>query len=162
MELKEESFGDDSSSEKSNPNIYRVVDDNNLNQKDLERNAFVYDEDKNKPVMEGKAMGGENFGKTNETPTGDDKNNPSQSAGYSNPYFARTKPMEEHPENSNFKVQEQQGEPDNAKAQPISSQSQTIGNSDEVNIPGPIELPDQQKVGENNYGNREEKEHIET
>jgi hypothetical protein len=32
----------------------------------------------------------------------------------------------------------------------------------EVNIPGPLELPDQQKVGEPDAGNDDERDHIET
>jgi hypothetical protein len=38
-----------------------------------------------KPAREGQAMGGQSFGKNSNTPAGDDKNNPSQNAGYTNP-----------------------------------------------------------------------------
>jgi hypothetical protein len=47
----------------------------------------------------------------NNTPSGDDKNNPSQLAGYTNGYFKRTEPSDEHPENTNFKAEHQDGEP---------------------------------------------------
>lgn len=56
------------------------------------------------------------FGQNNETPAGDDKNNPSQNAGYSNEYFRRTEPLEEHPENSNFKDPNQLGQPNYTQA----------------------------------------------
>ena len=107
MELKNEAITDDRdnhSMQENNgkPEAYRVDDDNNLNEDDLERSLFINSTDKNKPVMEGKGMGGENFGNSNLTPSGDDRNNPSQNAGYSNAYFARTEPSEEHPENENF------------------------------------------------------------
>jgi hypothetical protein len=115
------------------------VDDDNLEEKDLQRSFTSADD--TKPVMEGKPMGGENFGANNVTPSADDKNNPSQNAGYSNAYFARTEPGEEHPENSNFKPDEeneyQEGTADNDGE-----------NNAKPNIPGPNELPDQQKVGE--------------
>jgi hypothetical protein len=71
-----------------------------------------------KPVREGEPMGGEKFGENNNTYAGDDKNNPSQNAGYTNEYFRRTEPAEEHPENTNFKVQDQEGAPDYDSAQP--------------------------------------------
>jgi len=69
------------------PNAWCVDDDDNLEQNDLEGRPG--DADIN-PVMEGKPMGGHGFGENNVTPSGDDKNNPSQNGGYSNPYFART------------------------------------------------------------------------
>lgn len=70
-----------------------------------------------KPVTEGQPMGGQNFGSNNVTPAGDDKNNPSQNAGYSNEYFRRTQPAEEHTESNNFKPLDQEGKPDYEKAQ---------------------------------------------
>ena len=70
-----------------------------------------------KPVREGEPMGGQKFGESGNTYAGDDKNNPSQNAGYTNEYFRRTEPSDEHPENSNFKVKEQEGLPDYDKAQ---------------------------------------------
>src|ERR1700761_2313484 len=91
--------------EQNKPGGYRVADDN-IEEKQLHRN-FLFGDDKTKPVKEGTPMGGENFGKNNVTPAGDDKNNPSQNAGYSNAYFRRTEPSEEHPENSNFKLPDQ-------------------------------------------------------
>jgi hypothetical protein len=70
-----------------------------------------------KPVTEGQPMGGHSFGENNTTPSGDDKNNPSQNAGYSNEYFRRTQPAEEHTESNNFKPLDQEGKPDYEKAQ---------------------------------------------
>lgn len=110
-------------------------------------------------VREGKGMGGHNFGEDgNPTPTGDDKDNPSRNAGYTNAYFRRTKPTEEDTANNNFKPDYQQGEPDYEAAQ-----------QPRANIPGPQELPDQQKVGEDTIDmpratkpDNEEKDHIET
>ncbi len=99
------------------PKAWRVEDDSNLEEKDLEKHLFV-NSDKKKPVMEGKAMGGHSFNKDNLTTAGDDKNNPSQNGGYTNAYFARTEPSEEHPEDSNFKLKAQDGSPDYSKAQP--------------------------------------------
>jgi hypothetical protein len=188
MEIKDDAITDDRDNHSIQVNAgrqgaHRVEGDNNLRQEDLERRLFIYDDDKNKPVMEGKAMGGKNFGKSNLTPSGDDKNNPSQNAGYSNAYFARTEPLEEHPEDSNFTVKNQQGQPDYSKAKPDSAVKDETpkpekiergngendrphtqeyyekekGDTENTNIPGPNELPDQQKVGEDN-----EKEHIET
>ncbi|MDB4922880.1 hypothetical protein [Mucilaginibacter sp.] len=169
------------------PNAWRVEDDKNLKEKNLERNLYGKSENNMKPVMEGRAMGGHSFGKNSNTPAGDDKNNPSQNAGYSNAYFARTEPLEEHPEDSNFKAKNQDGEPDYAKAQPYANwnnelpkpgkpeergdgendrpheestyQEGTADNENEPNIPGPNELPDQQKVGEDAD---DDIEHIET
>jgi len=176
--------------ENAKPNAYRVDDDSNVEEKDLER-SFVYNEDKGKPVMEGQATGGQLFGKNNLTPSGDDKNNPSQNAGYTNAYFGRTEPSEEHPEDSNFTAKNQDGSPDYDKAQPNSAikneqpkpEKVERGNGEndrphkgntyqegtadddgdsQVNIPGPNELPDQQKVGEPDAGNNDEEDHIET
>ena len=70
------------------------------------------------PIHEGQPMGGQNFGRDTHTTSGDDKNNPSQNAGHSNAYFARTEPSDEHPEDTNFKVKYQDGEPDYDSAQP--------------------------------------------
>ncbi len=69
------------------------------------------------PVREGQPMGGQKFGESSNTYAGDDKNNPSQNAGYTNEYFRRTEPSDEHPEDSNFKVKDQEGSPDYDKAQ---------------------------------------------
>ena len=121
------------------------------------------------PIREGQPMGGQNFGSNNVTPAGDDKNNPSQNAGYSNAYFRRTEPAEEHTESNNFRPQDQEGrsdydkatskEPDKSKngdkPKPKPKQGYEEGTADydgesnaKPNIPGPNELPDQQKVGE--------------
>ena len=136
-------------------------------------------------------MGGQNFGENNNTPSGDDKNNPSENAGYDNAYFKRTEPSEEHPEDTNFRSPEQEGAPNYDKAQPYSNMTtedpkpepvergngendrphksadyvEGTDDSDgeqQTNIPGPIELPDQQKVGEPDPGNTSENDHVET
>ena len=168
------------------PKAYRVDNDDNLDQKDLERNALIYSEDKNKPVTEGAGAGGARFGENNLTPAANDKNNPSQYAGNTNAYFDRTEPSEEHPENINFTAPGQDGEPDYSKAQtanalnaespkpdkvergngendrPHEKESYTEGtvDNDNVNIPGPNEVPDQQKVGED-INETDEKDDIE-
>jgi hypothetical protein len=187
MELNNEKFLDDrdnqSKREHDKPNAWRVNDDNNLKEKDLERNLY---RNNKKPIMEGQAAGGQNFGKNNLTPAGDDKNNPSQNAGHTNAYFARTEPSEEHPEDSNFKLKNQDGQPDYDKAQahsrimndspkpekvergygendrPKKSNTYyegTADNDNEPNIAEPNEMPDQWKVGEDAD---DEREHIET
>ena len=154
---------------------YRVDDDTNLNENELKR-SFLFgdggDKNTNKPVREGQPMGGQAFGENNNTPAGDDKNNPSQNAGYSNAYFARTEPMEEHPENSNFTAPRQDGQPDYSKAESTTTATNEIpkpekverGNgendrphpqdpyregtadNDGTNTPASIEQPDQQEV----------------
>jgi hypothetical protein len=165
------------------PNAYEVKDDDNLEEKDLRRTCLFGsgDEEKqgNEPGLEGSPAGGHQFGENNNTPSGDDKNNPSQLAGNTNGYFARTEPSDEHPENSNFKDPNQLGQPnytqaadaaktgqsdtentgpvredpdvadaaDNKNEQNKTYQEGTADGPD-VNIPGPNEVPDQQKVGE--------------
>jgi hypothetical protein len=84
---------------------------------------MLADNEETKPVTEGQPMGGENFGANNVTPSGDDKNNPSQNAGYTNAYFRRTQPAEEHTESNNFKPLNQEGSPDYEKAQSGKSDS---------------------------------------
>src|SRR6218665_915048 len=86
------------------PNAYRVEDDNATEEKDLKGILGGEVKDANAPGMEGEGAGGHKFGEINNTPSGDDKNNPSRNAGYSNGYFARTEPSDEHPENNNFKA----------------------------------------------------------
>jgi hypothetical protein len=126
-----------SKQEHDKPTAHRVEDDDNLEEKDLKR-AYLFGDSKvkstNDPGMEGQGMGGEHFGQNNLTPSGNDKANPSQNAGNTNAYFNRTQPSEEHPEDSNFVAPDQQGRPGVNKGEP--------------NIPGPNEVPDQQKVGE--------------
>jgi hypothetical protein len=162
---------DDHSEREAKPNAYRVDDGNNIEESDLKKH-LLFGEDERRPIMEGQPMGGQSFGVSNTTPTGDDKNNPSQNAGYSNAYFARTRPSEEHPENSDFRSPDQQGEPDYSKSiHKASGEGDNNGdkaaNDDkdkddsskaEPNIPGPNELSDQQKVGEDD----EDKYHVET
>jgi len=175
----------DSHSEQQNDNTprgYRVDDDSNLEEKDLKR-SFLFGGSERKsataPNMEGQGTGGEKFGQNNLTPSGDDKANPSQNAGNHNAYFKRTEPSEEHPENSNFKAEYQSGAPDYIQAQPRGHadspapekqekndtntyEEGTADNDREINIPGPNELPDQQKVGEDNNKQQGERYHIET
>jgi len=165
------------------PKAYRVDDGKNIEEKDLEKSYLFGKGDFHPNPTEGKGIGGKKFGEENKTPSGDDKNNPSRNAGYTNAYFARTEPSEEHPEDTNFKAQYQEGPPDYSKAQPQNTTEpkpekvergngendrpnttspyregkEEHGNDDENNIPGPQELPDQQKVGEDDG-----KEHIET
>ncbi|MES2809400.1 MAG: hypothetical protein V4619_12280, partial [Bacteroidota bacterium] len=90
----------DRSPESNKPNAYRLDEEDN--------NEETQPESQANPVREGQPMGGQNFGEKNVTPSGDDKNNPSQNAGYSNAYFKRTEPAEEHTESNNFKAGEDQ------------------------------------------------------
>lgn len=121
----------------SEPNAYRVDDENNLEEKDL-KTKYLFGEGKMKspddPGMEGKGMGGQNFGENNLTPSGNDEANPPRNAGEGNAYFRRTQPAEEHPEDENFVPKNQEGAPEK--------------DNDKPNIAGPGELSDQQKVGE--------------
>ncbi|TSD66670.1 hypothetical protein FFF34_004480 [Inquilinus sp. KBS0705] len=162
--------------ENDKPRAYRVDDDDNLEEKDLRHVMLFGSEEKtgDEPNMESKGAGGQNFGKDSKTPSGDDKNNPSQNAGYSNEYFRRTEPLEEHPEYNNFKDPNQLGQSnyteatgavpngqsdeenaapakdseENKDEQQLQYQEGTADRNQEANIPGPNELPDQQKVGE--------------
>jgi hypothetical protein len=185
MELKDEVLlNEDVQSKQQNvkPNAWRIEDENNLREENLEIN--LNGSNTVKPVQEGTPMGGHNFGGNNKTSAANDKNNPSQYAGNTNAYFDRTEPSDEHPENSNFKDQNQQGSPDYSKAQPTSAaeepkpekvergngendrphkgdnDQQGTTDDDAPNIPGPGELPDQQKVGED--VDLDDKDHIET
>jgi len=169
--------------ENTQPTAYEVKDDDNIEEKDLRR-TFLFgkgDEEKrgDEPGMEGSPAGGQRFGENSNTPSGDDKNNPSQNAGYTNGYFSRTEPSDEHPENSNFKDANQLGQSNYAQASVAANTGQsdtentgpspdqtdesseenkheadtsyqegTADGDDDVNIPGPNEMPDQQKVGE--------------
>lgn len=169
------------------PNAWRVEDGDNITEEDLERHVYNETENANRDVKEGKPMGGQNFGQNNLTPAGDDKNNPSQNAGYSNAYFARTEPSEEHPEDTNFKSEYQNGAPDYNSAQLSSTLTnespkpekvergdgendrphkdeayeEGTADNDQVNNPGPNEVPDQQKVGENAESDDKD-DHLET
>ncbi|MEO6521426.1 MAG: hypothetical protein ABIN91_07110 [Mucilaginibacter sp.] len=140
------------------PNAYRVDDDKNADEASLRKNYIIGGEmkDANAPGMEGEGMGGHKFGGTSHPPTGDDPANPSQNAGYTNAYFAKTEPSEEAPENNNFKNEAQQGEPDyqtGNKPSPHENNEQEIhhesgsSTSDAPELPGPGEKPEQQKVG---------------
>ncbi len=179
---KMETYNDNN--EQNKPHAYEVKDDDNLNEKDLRRTAFMFgSEEKSgeEPGMEANGAGGQHFGENANTPSGDDKNNPSQNAGYGNAYFRRTEPSEEHPENNNFKDPNQLGQSNytaasgaapngqsnegkersesdqkspendteaNRNESQQSYQEGTADGNDNVNIPGPNETPDQQKVGE--------------
>jgi len=162
--------------EDNKPNAYQVEDDSNLEEKDLRR-TFLFgkgDEEKSgdEPNMESSGTGGQRFGENSETPSGDDKNNPSQNAGYTNEYFRRTEPSDEQPQNNNFKDPNQLGQPNYTQAAEASKTGQSdeentgptkdadgethpeegykedTADGDDTNIPGPNEVPDQQKVGE--------------
>ncbi|HEK19268.1 MULTISPECIES: hypothetical protein [unclassified Mucilaginibacter] len=114
------------------PNAYRVEDDDNLEEKDLRRETFMFgseEKEANKPGMEGQGYGGQSFGEDNNTPSGDDGNNPSRNAGYGNEYFKRSEPAEEHPEFNNFKDPNQLGQPNFTQ----SSGAALTGQSDEEN-----------------------------
>ncbi|GAB2978769.1 hypothetical protein GCM10027049_12920 [Mucilaginibacter puniceus] len=87
-----------------------------------------------KPVREGEPMGGQKFGESGNTYAGDDKNNPSQNAGYTNEYFRRTEPSDENTEDINFKVKDQEGSPDYDKAQA----RMTPADQDQKNTDNPI------------------------
>lgn len=99
------------------PHGYKVEDDdNNLEEKDLKRTYLFGDSqvaDAGQPGMEGEGYGGQSFGESSVTTSGDDPANPSRNAGYDNDYFKRTEPLEEHPENSNFKPGDQPTQPSN-------------------------------------------------
>jgi hypothetical protein len=187
MTFNDNEFANDKGAEQTAPHIQphvEQVDENNLEQKDLEKNFLFGKGDFEPHPTEGRPTGGEHFGEENMTPSGDDKNNPSQNAGYDNAYFARTEPSDEHPENSNFTPQNQQGSPDYSQAQsqgstdepkpeqpergngendrpeadsPYREEKVEQTESEDDNIPGPQELPDQQKVGEGDV-----EDHIET
>jgi hypothetical protein len=136
-EPAEKSQTEKPSQKSSEPNAHRVEDDHNLEEKDL-KTKYLFGEGKMKspddPSMEGKGMGGQSFGENNVTPAGNDEANPPRNAGEGNPYFRRTQPAEEHPEDENFVPKNQEDAPGE--------------NDDQPNIAGPGELPDQQKVGE--------------
>ncbi len=188
MEFYDDEFGlnrDGLSQTEVKPGGRHVEEGDELTEDDLQLELFAGYE--TRPVREGQPMGGQNFGRNNTTSSANDKNNPSRYAGTSNPYFNRTEPMEEHPENSNFKDPDQQGRPDCDKARPDAFRNTAEpkpekverGNGDndrphkggdeyqkgtadeeQTNIAGPNELPDQQKVGED-IG-EDDRDHIET
>jgi len=188
MEFEDDEFGqslDRLSQTEAKPRGRRIEEGNELTEDDLHLELFTAT--RTRPVMEGQPMGGQSFGKNNTTSPANDKNNPSRYAGTSNPYFNRTEPMEEHPEDSNFKDPDQLGRPDYDKARPDAFKNTSepkpekvergngendrphkggneyqegTADSEQTNIAGPNEVPDQQKVGED-IG-EDEREHIET
>lgn len=192
MDLKENDITDDRKDQSQNesgtqPGGRRIDNGAGLDEEDIKR-TFLFGKggDPANPT-EGKGVGGQNFGQENNTPAGNDKNNPTRMAGHTNAYFDRNEPSDEHPEDSNFTAKYQDGEPDYSKAQPNNTAMENTepklekvergdgendrpheqepyyegtddnDGTDKPNIPGPNELPDQQKVGED-----DEKEHIET
>ena len=171
--------------DKTQPTATHIEDRGNIEEKDLNKSLLFGKGHNPANPTEGKGVGGENFGNNNLTPAGNDKNNPTQMAGHTNAYFDRNEPSEEHPEDSNFTAEYQDGSPDYDKAQKTTDMQNTDpkpakperGNGEndrpheqelyvegtddndgtaKPNIPGPQELPDQQKVGE------DENDHIET
>lgn len=122
MDLKDDDLlneqDDHSAQQKQQPTGYRADDGDGTEEKSLKRNP-LFGAGQMQHVHEGQPMGGHNFNKDgNPTPLGDDKDNPSRNAGYTNAYFARTEPLHEDTANNNFKAPDQQGEPDYDKAQP--------------------------------------------
>ncbi|GAA4918269.1 hypothetical protein [Mucilaginibacter defluvii] len=97
----------------SEANAYPVDDDSNLKEENLKKSILGGEVKKaDAPGMESHGYGGHAFGEENNTPSGDAPNNPSQNAGYTNAYFARTEPSDEKNDKVNFKSDEQDGEPD--------------------------------------------------
>lgn len=118
--------------EQNKPTAYEVKDDDNLEEKDLRRTTFMFgseEKDGTEPDMESNGAGGHRFGENANTPSGDDGNNPSQNAGYSNEYFRRSEPSEEHPENNNFRDPNQLGQSNYTEA----TGAAPTGQSDEEN-----------------------------
>jgi len=165
------------SENKTQPTATHVEDDNATEVKDLEKTFLFGKGDNPAHPTEGQGAGGQSFGNDNLTPAGNDKNNPTRMAGSTNGYFNRNEPSDEHPEDTNFRAEQQDGAPDYGKAQggdvvtdsapkpeepkrgdgendrPHEQQPYTEGTDDNdgpagPNTPGPQELPDQQKVGE--------------
>lgn len=127
-------------------NLRDERDDQSAQQQQQARNERNITEMSGRPT-EGQGVGGHNFGREGSaTPMGDDKDNPSRYAGTTNAYFNRVAPTEEDTANNNFKAAHQEGEPDYAAAH------------NQTNIPGPQEVPDQQKVGEESSNTQETQE----
>ncbi|WP_419698780.1 hypothetical protein [Mucilaginibacter sp. NFX135] len=145
-------------------NAYRV-DENNLTEDDLQRGFLTSKEDMKKqdaPGMESRGMGGQNFGENNVTPSGDDEANPSQNAGYTNEYFRRTQPAEEHPENSNFTDPDQVGQPNysqaiNAAETNQSDKRQENNTDKQTQSPSPHPQQPYQEGTADNDGNNDKK-----
>jgi hypothetical protein len=160
---------DERAAENAKATGYRVDDNNGTEERDLKGNP-LFGSGEMRGVREGQPMGGQSFGEDgNPTPTGDDKDNPSRNAGYTNGYFARTKPSEEYTADNNFKSPDQQGSADYDKAQASvgrldnlnDQQTETGNESNQTNIAGPQEVPKQQNVGENGR-QIDDDDHIET
>lgn len=156
MNEEEYSSPDNADNSSNEARGYKVEDDHNLEEKDLKRH-YLFGEahmaDPDSRGHEGETNGGENFGKSNVTTSGDDSANPSRYAGYSNDYFKRTEPSEEHPENNNFKTADQQGSPTkDGQGQSGNSNIYQEGTADydggtQRNEPANAN-PDQNKVGD--------------
>jgi hypothetical protein len=135
--------------EQNKPTAYRVEDDDNLEEKDLRRTAFMFGSEEktgDEPGMEANGAGGQRFGENSNTPSGDDANNPSQNAGYSNDYFKRSEPLEEHPENDNFRDPNQLGQSNYSEA----TGAVPTGQSDEENAG-----PEKESAEENRHEQNE-------
>ncbi|RZA02382.1 MAG: hypothetical protein EOP47_07050 [Sphingobacteriaceae bacterium] len=113
-------------------------------------------ESETKPVREGEPMGGQKFGESGNTYAGDDKNNPSQNAGYTNEYFRRTEPSDENTEEINFKVIYQKGSPDYDKAQA----RMTPADQEQKNTDNPVSQSTIQKGIDNADGSENDNRHI--
>jgi hypothetical protein len=128
--------------EPNKPTAYRDDQGKHTKEKDLKRPFLFGDsqqKDRTAPGMEGEGMGGHKFGEDSAPPTGNAPNNPSQNAGDTNAYLSRTRPSEEHPENNNFKVEEQQGEPNYDGAQPYAKGPSAVIEKSEEDDAGPSE-----------------------
>jgi hypothetical protein len=135
--------------EQDKPTAYRVEDDDNLEEKDLRRTTFMFGSEEktgDEPGMEANGAGGQRFGENSSTPSGDDANNPSQNAGYSNDYFKRSEPLEEHPENDNFRDPNQLGQSNYSEA----TGAVPTGQSDEENTG-----PEKESAEENRHEQNE-------
>ncbi|RVU03074.1 hypothetical protein EOD41_03840 [Mucilaginibacter limnophilus] len=123
-------------------NAYKVDDDNNPTEKDLTKGLFGGEmQDADAPGMEAEGQGGHKFGENNLTPSGDDKNNPSQNAGYGNEYFKRSEPSQEVAGDNNFRPEGEEGYVEGT------SDNDGTNTGGETGAAGYNEAPEQQKVG---------------
>lgn len=136
MIYKDDEFADGDNPQQvknnSEPNAYRTDDGAGLDEKDLEKSYLFGKGDFIPHPTEGQGVGGEKFGEENLTPSGNDKNNPSQLAGSTNAYFDRKEPSDEHPEDSNFTAKYQDGAPDYSKAESKRPMENTTPKPEEV------------------------------
>jgi hypothetical protein len=124
--------------ENKKPNAYRVDDDDNLTEDDLQHGFPASKNDMKKqdaPGMEGHGMGGQNFGENSLTPSGDDEANPLLNAAYINAHFKQTQPAEEHLESNHFKDPDQLGQlNDNAAAVAAANRRPDEGSDGTTNV----------------------------